>query len=295
MIQLTERLLNDAGGWQAMKAARAMHDAGRVVEATWDEPWLRGLVREGETEYRAGLKIASRTDVENLCTCRVSRRDGMICAHSLAVGLEHLRPRPQPLVAAPTPSRPMESTTEIAAERGIRFSTDEGTELAIAVIVPPQLEPALARGNVTLSFEAIVSERRSPLPSLAAQTAYRCSPADFQLLRQVLAKTSGQLPAALSLSTDDFTRMLSALGGHPRFTLGRGASITVLTEPHRLRLAAAASEAGDLRVRVEIPDGARLLATDETAWLFQPPRSFAPVAPELPAAYRPILRSKAHV
>ena len=64
MIQLTERLLNDAGGWQAMKAARAMHEAGRVLDATWDEPWLRGRVREGETEYSAGLKITSRTDIE---------------------------------------------------------------------------------------------------------------------------------------------------------------------------------------------------------------------------------------
>ena len=290
MIQLTERLLNDAGGWQAMKAARAMHEAGRVVEATWDEPWLRGRVREGETEYSAGLKIASRTDIENLCTCRASRRDGMICAHSLAIGIEHLRPRPRAIAPVAAPPVPVASETEVVAERGIRFSTEEGMAVEIAMIVPPQLEPALARGNVTVSFEAIVSDRRSPLASLAAKTTYRCSPADFRLLRHVLGQTSGQLPAALSLFTENLVRLLPMLAGHPRITLGRGADVAVQTEPRRLRLAATASEGCDLRLRVEFPEGTRLLASAEAAWLFEPPASFAPIAPELPAAYRAIFR-----
>src|SRR6185295_8366732 len=95
-LELTERLLNDAGGWQTMKMARGLHDAGRGIEAGWNPPVLAGRVREGETEYRAGLRIGSRTDIENLCTCRMSRQRGMICAHSLAIGLECLRPKKNP-------------------------------------------------------------------------------------------------------------------------------------------------------------------------------------------------------
>jgi hypothetical protein len=87
VIQITERFLIDTGGWQALKHAKALVQMGRVVSFNYSPPILRGLVREGETEYRAGLKIKSYTDVENLCSCRDSQQWGTICAHSLALGL----------------------------------------------------------------------------------------------------------------------------------------------------------------------------------------------------------------
>ncbi len=90
-IQITERFLIDTGGWQAFKYAKALVQMGRVISFNYSPPILRGLVREGETEYRAGLKIQSYTDVENLCSCRDSRAWGTICAHSLALGLASIR------------------------------------------------------------------------------------------------------------------------------------------------------------------------------------------------------------
>ena len=72
-LEITERFLMDTGGWQALKHAKALVQMGRVVSFNYSPPILRGLVREGETEYRAGLKIRSYTDVENLCSCRDSR------------------------------------------------------------------------------------------------------------------------------------------------------------------------------------------------------------------------------
>src|SRR5438874_1538141 len=87
-VQLSEKLLLEAGGWQAMKQARALRGMGRVVSASYSPPMLKGLVREGDKEFRAGLKIAGASDIENICTCQQSRGWGTICAHSLAVGLE---------------------------------------------------------------------------------------------------------------------------------------------------------------------------------------------------------------
>ena len=92
-VQLTEKLLADAGGWQAMKHARALCEMGRVVSANYSPPLLKGVVRDGEKEFRAGLKITSRTNIENICTCRESREWGTICAHSLAVGVAMIRPK----------------------------------------------------------------------------------------------------------------------------------------------------------------------------------------------------------
>lgn len=81
------------GGWDVMKHARAMHAAGRVAEASYEPPVLRGKITEGGKTFPAGLRMRNAIDVENLCPCRDSRVRGMICAHSVAVGLEVISPR----------------------------------------------------------------------------------------------------------------------------------------------------------------------------------------------------------
>jgi SNF2 family DNA or RNA helicase len=114
MIPITERFLSDAGGWQALKQARSLHAMGRVLEAKYAPPLLEGRVREGESEFRSGLKILSASNVENLCTCRDSRQRGVVCAHSLALGLEIIRPRPT-AAAEEAPTRPVPSPAAVAA------------------------------------------------------------------------------------------------------------------------------------------------------------------------------------
>ena len=57
MTELTEKMLMDAGGWEAMKEARAMYDAGKVIEASYAPPVLSGRVRGGQGEFRAGLLV----------------------------------------------------------------------------------------------------------------------------------------------------------------------------------------------------------------------------------------------
>ena len=80
------------GGWQAFKEARQLHAAGRVIEAAYEPPVLKGKLTEGGRQFLAGLKLRNPIDVENLCSCRDSRVRGIICAHSLAVGLQVIKP-----------------------------------------------------------------------------------------------------------------------------------------------------------------------------------------------------------
>jgi superfamily II DNA or RNA helicase len=80
------------GGWQAFKEARLLHAAGRVIDATYEPPLLKGKLVEGGKQFLAGLKLRNSIDVENLCSCRDSRVRGIICAHSLAIGLQVIHP-----------------------------------------------------------------------------------------------------------------------------------------------------------------------------------------------------------
>ena len=91
-MEITEKLLVSLGGWSVMKEARALRDAGSVREATYEPPVLRGRVVSGGKEMPAGLRLKNPVDIENLCPCRDSRVRGIICAHSVAVGLQFLAP-----------------------------------------------------------------------------------------------------------------------------------------------------------------------------------------------------------
>ena len=89
--ELTEAFLAKIAGWEAIKNARALVAGGKVLSSNWTPPVLKGVVSEGSTSYRAGLVIKDEINIDNLCSCRASRGSGMICAHSVALGLHHLR------------------------------------------------------------------------------------------------------------------------------------------------------------------------------------------------------------
>lgn len=232
---LTEKLLADAGGWQAMKAARGLHAAGRVSEAGYEGGILRGLVREGQMQYRAGLRIGGRTDIENLCTCRDSKGRGLICAHSLAVGLAVLKPAapaptPVPVVAAPEP------TGEVRSSEGVVFRSEGDWErLALHLIVPPNLADGWVRGMVSLGVEASSRTGRRLLSALTKGARFVVSPEDLAALRVLLRLTGGALPGALALKREQAEQVLEVFAASPRVTVGRGASVDLGKELAALR------------------------------------------------------------
>ena len=90
-VALTEQFLAGAAGWEAMKQARGLLAADKVLSSNWTPPVLKGVVQDGSMSYRAGLVIKNERDIENICTCRQAREWGTICPHSVGVGLHHLR------------------------------------------------------------------------------------------------------------------------------------------------------------------------------------------------------------
>lgn len=225
MTELNERLLADAGGWQAMKEARALYEMDRVAEATWDAPMLQGRVRAGELEYRSGLRILSKSNVENLCTCRDSRQRGMICAHSLAVGLAVLKPQP---VAKPVQVVEKPAVQEKAAP--LQFAED-GELLEVAFVLAPNLAGAWEKDSVTVVVEAITAGKRGLLSAVDPKRRYRTTALDRRLIEQMIAVSGGALPGMLMLPRVMFSAMLSALAGHPRVTIGRGPALEIAGTP----------------------------------------------------------------
>ena len=127
-MELTEKFLVSLGGWPVFKEAKAIRDAGRISEATYEPPLLKGRISEGGREFLTGLKIKNPVDIENLCPCRDSHQRGLICAHSIATALEIIAPAPRRTIPfhAPAMGTPACATTsesprvEFAIEGSLR-------------------------------------------------------------------------------------------------------------------------------------------------------------------------------
>ncbi|HMG13646.1 MAG TPA: SNF2-related protein, partial [Gemmatimonadaceae bacterium] len=247
-IPITEKLLLNAGGWQAMKPARELLKGGRVSEAKYEPPLLSGYVREGAKNYRSGLRIKSALDVENLCSCWESRSAGKICAHSVAVGLGYLNP-PAAVTAAPVKPAIPEAP---AGPRFVGVETADATPTTLHVILPPNFTAAWQRGQVMIVVEAEVSRNRTLISALAKDRTFAADDADLELMEGLRAVPAIFESGMASLSRDGFLRLLPALQNHPRVTFGKATRATISSTALRPELLVESRGDGGIAVRANL-------------------------------------------
>ena len=302
-VHLTEKLLINAGGWDAIRHARALRETGRVSGTHWSPPMLQGFVREGEKELRSGLKILSASNVENICTCRASREYGTICAHSLAVGLAvvagqassggttvsadrsptPVSPGKLPVSAAPPPPAP-----------SLPVHADPGAEARLHVILAPDLFAAWNKGQLLFGLELAVGARRGMFGAAGLNPTTALLPDDFEIVEH-LAKLTGTVPGGMSfVNRAQFLELLALLANHSRLTLGKTGKLAVSADPLRPLLRATTQADGTLELAVKLPEGSRVLSADGRAYLLRPGASqttVQPLAPGLPAAYHSLFET----
>ncbi len=248
-IPITEKLLLNAGGWQAMKPARELLKSGRVSEAKYEPPLLSGYVREGAKNYRSGLRIKSAIDVENLCSCWESRSAGKICAHSVAVGLSYLNP-PSAAVGVPN------ELTMHEAPAGPQFVAADSADAALTtlhVILPPNFAGAWQKGQIMIVVEAEVSRNRTLVSALPKKNTFAVDGADLMLIEGLRAVPAIFESGMATLSRDAFLRLLPALQNHPRVTFGKATRATISSAALRPELLVEARGEGSITVRCNFP------------------------------------------
>ena len=240
---LTERFLSDTGGWQALKEARGLWEAGKVAGATYEPPFLRGSVRDGVKEYRAGLRIVTRTNVENLCSCRISRERGAVCAHSLAVGLAVISAEKPPVLQVGAGQGSTSSSGASKSVSGPYFSTSEGIQATLHVVLAPTFTQGWEKNSIILGAEFNTGGRQILAHALDVHSHYRVSAEDLAAITAIRQANDGELPGMMTLDRARCRAILDALAGHLRVTLGRGKPVN--THDLLRQVAAAEPAAGE--------------------------------------------------
>ena len=291
--ELTQEFLAKIAGWEAVKNARALLAGGKVLSSNWTPPVLKGVVSEGSTSYRSGLVIKNAVDVENLCSCRAARSSGMICAHSVAVGLHHLQREKSASsgLATPEPRRAGASQAKPEPAAGPRLRRAgpgvAGESVAISVIFPPTLAASIERGKVMVTFEGRWSGGRVPLSVLPMTKPFRLSPEDTRLLDTAEDLAGGETPGGLLLPLAELTRLLGALAGHPRVTLGRGQALQVSPVAWRVPVQATLETSGEIRLNLVPSMELPVLIAGASLWALRG-AMLEPVG--LPAQWRELFR-----
>ncbi|MCF7707572.1 MAG: DEAD/DEAH box helicase [Verrucomicrobia bacterium] len=282
---ITENFLARIGGWEVMKRARVIVASGQALSSNWSPPVLKGAVREGTTTYRAGLVVNGEIDIDNICSCRQSRGAGMICAHSVAVGLHHIQRRLAEESAgdeqrAGHVQQANAKTPAGRERRGLRqgsggktisrvASAEGGEPLQINVILPPNLSDALSRGRIMVVFEAKWAAGRRPLNTLPGDMTFGLDDADIRLFDFIDTLSGGETPAMVQLGLFDFCSLLENLSGHPRVTVGKSRKMEICnkpwTPPLRLRL----ESNGEITAVVEAAGGRMRVFHAEKTWVLR--------------------------
>ena len=264
-IPITEKLLLNAGGWQAMKPARDLLKGGRVSEAKYEPPLLSGYVREGAKNYRSGLRIKSAIDVENICSCWQSRSAGKICAHSVAVGLLYLNPAAA-AVAAPIESAIPETP---AGPRFVTTDTPDAVPTTLHVILPPNFTGAWQKKQIMIVVEAEISGNRTLVSALPKNATFAAADSELALIEGLRAVPAIFESGMATLSRDAFLRLLPALQNHSHVTFGKATPAKISSAALRPELLVESRGDEGIAVKPNFPPNALLLWNATDAWMLQ--------------------------
>ena len=280
-VELSDKLLADAGGWREMKEARLIHAAGKVRDARYEDGILEGMVSHSGKDLKVRVGILSRSNFENACPCFRARREGIVCSHALAVGLEYLSPS-EPAAEA----REVGGKAKAKAPKRVPLSkewprlVEAGDEAALPtslhIVLSPDLPGAWLKNRILVGIEARVGDERRMLASLKGEALY-VDANDAALFRYLQEISPERVPSSMTISGGEFLRILGYLAGHSRVTLGRKERVEIACLPLRPRLGWEGK-----KMVASWPDGVTPMVEEGRAWALEG-KVLYPVAPGLPS------------
>lgn len=253
-----------------MKKARAIHGEGGVKNAEYKDGILSGETRVSGKVKRISMEIISRTNMENKCTCPPVRRDGRVCQHIVAVGLEVIDPQAQSEPASP---QTVEEQWPSAAEAG--------TPVELAVMLPLKIEDSWKRGQLMVGFGANIEGEEALLAALP-DGSYQLDAADEELWHTLREIFPSEAPGVTNLDQEQFLRLLGGLLGHPRVMLGKKSEVKVEALSMRLPLKLVGE-----KVIADFP-GETILRSEGYAFQWDG-EVFTPLCLSLPEKYQSVL------
>lgn len=196
-LPITHKTLIDWAGAQVVHEAEIMAKNGQVLQAEYVPPYIRGIVLWSNRELKPALRLLPDGTVENHCPCYANKERGVICAHSIALGLILVKRATDPL-------------REARYQEEIRHASrmEKFQEADYIRRVPPDAPGAIpARLVVGLAHDWL--QRRAP-----AQVPLLCSVEYFQEIHPI-DEVAHNLPLSFAPQDESLLYVLEDIAGGP--------------------------------------------------------------------------------
>jgi superfamily II DNA or RNA helicase len=242
-MEITEKWLGEIGGWQVMKAARSLADAGLAAVSSTEDGLIRGVAGSGKMKFTTGLRIRSSSDVDNLCTCPHARRSGQICEHALAVALMQVRGN----------AAPVRKSTVVPPSGGSE-PPKGGTTIPKPLIISIQ-----GRFSIYLPETVLTGQAREPFGVFVKFEAG--GEGETSAFAAWLAGQGIKQPQSLpiTLRGEGLNTFLKTLADHPRVFAGKpnGKERLLQVAPEPVRLPLVVESTAGQTVRLQLAGGAQ--------------------------------------
>ena len=96
-LPITRKRLIDWAGNQVIVEAEGIVQRGLVLNASFEDPILKGVIHWNNRDLKTSLRILPDGTAENQCPCYANVKRGVICAHVIALGVSLVRRETDPL------------------------------------------------------------------------------------------------------------------------------------------------------------------------------------------------------
>ena len=208
-FKLTQVAIQNWGGISLFHDAEEMVKRGGVLRADYHPPWLEGTLARSNGDLRAKAKISDSGIVENQCPCYVSREQGLVCSHIVAIAVTVLRRTTDPLREQKyqEEQRRARRLASVQATDYLRCAAT-GTPAALLLTLPATWQSDFQRGEISMGCALLQEGRLVPLDQAPRDCAYHLPPADANLLTVLDDICDGPATSRVSLRPPDFLNVL---------------------------------------------------------------------------------------
>ncbi len=206
--------LVDLGGWSVLKEARGLIEANVIKECAWEAPILKGMIQMGGAKYFPRLNLRSIAFAENKCNCR-SGRQGMICAHAIALCLHRVEAAESADVDQKSQVEVEEVAEAVLEVRSLVLSEGKGMDLRFNLYLPPNLPAVAGRDAIMVKLEAVLGHKQMAPENLDRGRAYRLEKGFYEAAALVEKWCQGRLYGLLRLKRAQLRDLLNSLAGLP--------------------------------------------------------------------------------
>jgi len=220
MLPFTRKVLEDWAGKQVFTDGMRVFEEERVVNVAYDARVVSGEITAMPRNIKSSIKIHDDLTADNQCPCRISREEGLICAHAVALCLELLKiyADPDRLAKLDDERRRSARLQEYADSDYIQrvpHGTSGAVEASLRLDLKPGWQETLPHGPVPVHCTAIVGAEEGPINLLPTDIPFCFSEQDENILFVLEDIAEGPAQADMDVGIGDFLNLLELMPGKP--------------------------------------------------------------------------------